>query len=465
MALEISSVNNGRFFPALILVGDLFLLNLVLFSFRTVISPPGFTTNQLYIICSLAYLFASGPNSVILHYRKVHNYQIVGNVFKNLFFFNFILILILYSGDRLSSLSPYYFIYQILSYLAIVSYRLILRKIVKVYRNKGRNQRFVVLVGTGYNSIQLYDELTSDSSSGFSVEGYFADQPCSDYPERCHYLGTPSETITWLDAHPYVSQLYCSLSSARKNEILPIINYCENHLVHFYSLPNLYNFMHNRVYINILDTVPFLSLRKDPLSLCENRLFKRLIDFLVSGVFLCTLFPLIFLVVAVVTKLTMPGPVFFKQKRNGLNDKEFYCYKFRSMKVNDEADSLQATKNDSRTTKWGSFMRKTSIDELPQFINVFKGEMSVVGPRPHMLKHTIEYSRLIDKYMVRHFVKPGVTGWAQVTGFRGETKELKDMEGRIKADIWYIEHWSFWLDMYIIYKTIVNAIHGEANAY
>ena len=161
----------------------------------------------------------------------------------------------------------------------------------------------------------------------------------------------------------------------------------------------------------------------------------------------------------------MPGPIFFKQKRNGLNDEEFYCYKFRSMKVNADADKVQATKDDPRKTKWGNIMRKTSIDELPQFINVFKGEMSVVGPRPHMLKHTEEYSKLIDKYMVRHFVKPGITGWSQVTGFRGETKELKDMEGRIRGDIWYIEHWTFWLDIYIIYKTVANAVHGEKNAY
>ena len=161
----------------------------------------------------------------------------------------------------------------------------------------------------------------------------------------------------------------------------------------------------------------------------------------------------------------MPGPLFFRQKRNGLNDKVFYCIKFRSMRVNDDADKVQATKDDPRKTKWGNIMRKTNIDELPQFINVLLGDMSVVGPRPHMLKHTEEYSQLIDKYMVRHFVRPGITGWSQVTGFRGETKELSQMEGRVKGDIWYIEHWTFWLDLYIIFKTIANAIRGEKEAY
>lgn len=135
------------------------------------------------------------------------------------------------------------------------------------------------------------------------------------------------------------------------------------------------------------------------------------------------------------------------------------------MRVNKDSDKVQATLNDPRKTRLGNFMRKTSIDELPQFINVLLGDMSVVGPRPHMLKHTEEYSKLIDKYMVRHFVKPGITGWAQVTGFRGETKKLWQMEGRVERDIWYLEHWTFMLDLYIIYKTVKNAVKGEKEAY
>ena len=163
--------------------------------------------------------------------------------------------------------------------------------------------------------------------------------------------------------------------------------------------------------------------------------------------------------------MSSPGPVFFKQKRSGLNGEEFYCYKFRSMRVNVDSDNVQATKDDPRKTRIGEFMRRTSIDELPQFINVWLGNMSIVGPRPHMLKHTEQYSQLIGSYMVRHFAKPGITGYAQVTGFRGETSELWQMEGRIKKDIWYIEHWTFALDLFIIWKTIYNAIHGEENAY
>ena len=197
----------------------------------------------------------------------------------------------------------------------------------------------------------------------------------------------------------------------------------------------------------------------------ENRLLKRAIDLFFSLVFLCTVFPFVYIIIGTAIKLSSPGPIFFKQKRSGENGNEFWCYKFRSMRVNIDSDELQATANDPRKTKIGDFIRKASIDELPQFINVLLGQMSVVGPRPHMLKHTEEYSRLIDKYMVRHLVKPGITGWAQVTGYRGETKELWQMEGRVQRDVWYLEHWTFLLDLYIIYKTIRNAIQGEKEAY
>lgn len=267
------------------------------------------------------------------------------------------------------------------------------------------------------------------------------------------------------DKDDYVHYLFCCLPSKDREVIVSLIDYCENHLVHFFSVPNVRNYLHHRMSFNIMGNVPYLGLRPDPLSWPGNRLLKRTFDIVVSSVFLCTLFPVILIVVAIVTGLTMPGPLFFRQKRNGLNGREFYCYKFRSMKVNADADRIQATEHDPRKTRWGNIMRKTNIDELPQFINVLLGDMSIVGPRPHMLLHTQEYSRLINKYMVRHFVKPGITGWSQVTGFRGETKELKDMEGRIRGDIWYLEHWSFGLDLYIMYRTVANVFRGEKNAY
>lgn len=207
-----------------------------------------------------------------------------------------------------------------------------------------------------------------------------------------------------------------------------------------------------------------LTVRHNPHTRAINRFAKRTFDVVFSSiVLLCS--PIIFIPVAIAIKISSPGPVFFKQKRTGYRGKDFYCYKFRTMRVNKDADKVQASKNDSRKTRVGDFLRRTSIDELPQFINVFLGSMSVVGPRPHMLMHTETYRDLISHYMVRHLIKPGITGWAQVNGYRGQTEELWQMERRVEYDVWYIENWTWILDLKIIARTVLNAIHGEENAF
>lgn len=420
------------------------------------------TLPQVLIIIFQCYLVCCLQGGIVLHLRKIYPYQIIMRVFRNVFYFSILSGTLLSVGKFMNIYSLFFPIYISTLFILFSIFRLVF---LKGLRSKGKNLRYVVLVGSTSNNIEMYYELSDDPSTGYRVNGYFDDEPNPEMPSQCPYLGRPEEIPNYLKDNSYIHYLFCCLPSRRSELIIQIINYCENHLVHFYSVPNLHNYLHNRVYFNMMGNVPYLSLRQDPLSRPENKLLKRAFDIVFSLLFLCTLFPIILIIVTIVTKLTMPGPIFFKQKRNGLNDKEFYCYKFRSMKVNKEADTLQATKDDPRKTRWGNIMRKTNIDELPQFINVLLGDMSIVGPRPHMLKHTEEYSKLINKYMVRHFVKPGITGWSQVTGYRGETKELKDMEGRVIGDIWYIEHWSFWLDIYIIYKTVRNAIHGEKNAY
>ena len=181
--------------------------------------------------------------------------------------------------------------------------------------------------------------------------------------------------------------------------------------------------------------------------------------------FLISVFPIICLILGTIIKLSSSGSVFFVQKRTGKDGKTFKCYKFRSMRCNKDAHTRQATANDDRKTRIGDFLRKTNLDELPQFINVFKGDMSLVGPRPHMLLHTEEYSRIVDKYMVRHFIKPGITGWAQINGCRGETRDVSSMEERIKKDIWYIENWSLLLDVEIVVRTILLTLTGDKKAY
>ena len=213
-----------------------------------------------------------------------------------------------------------------------------------------------------------------------------------------------------------------------------------------------------------MDDLEVMGTYSSPLEDPLNRLLKRLVDILLSAILLVPtvlLLPLI----AIIIKCQSPGSIFFRQRRTGLDGREFWCWKFRSMHVNSTADSQQATEDDPRKFPFGNFMRKTSIDELPQFWNVLRGDMSIVGPRPHMLAHTEQYDKLIDRYMVRHFVKPGITGWAQVTGFRGETRELWQMEGRVERDIWYIQHWSLWLDLRIIWLTFKTIFKRDDKAY
>lgn len=347
--------------------------------------------------------------------------------------------------------------------VTLIFWRFLCRWAIRSFRSSGRNVHRIVFVGCGANVLELYNEM-KNPFYGYKVLGYFNDEPSPNAPEGLEYLGKVNEVDAYLSG-ANVQQLYCSLPSVMSTEIVNIINFCEHHCIRFFSVPNVRNYLKRRMNLELLGSVPVLYIREDPLLSGGNRLIKRAFDVIVSGLFMIPFWLIIFPVVAIISKITQPGPVFFRQKRNGLNGEEFYCYKFRSMKVNAEADKVQATEHDPRKTKFGEFLRRSNIDELPQFINVLKGDMSIVGPRPHMLAHTEEYSALIDKYMVRHWVRPGITGWAQVTGARGETRELWQMEERIVKDIWYVEHWSVWLDVRIIFMTLWNVIVGDKQAY
>lgn len=390
--------------------------------------------------------------------------QILGRVLKSgLLFFFLLATFIIVDGSKELNIRTLLLVY-VISMVAVFYGRYVVRELLKQLRSNERNTRLVVFVGAGHNLAYLYQIMMGEMSTGYRVVGYFEDKDSRHLPENIQRLGMVSDVITWLGKN-HVDQIYCNLPSSRSEEIVKLINYCERNFVRFYSVPNVRNYVHRHMAVVMMDDMPVLTIRQEPLSKMHNRVLKRTFDIVVSGLFIVTCFWWICAIVAVITKITMPGPVFFKQKRNGLLGEEFYCLKFRSMKVNADADRLQATKDDPRKTKWGNIMRKTNIDELPQFLNVLMGSMSVVGPRPHMVKHTEEYSGLIDKYMVRHWVKPGITGWAQVRGARGETQELWQMENRIKKDIWYVEHWTIWLDIRIIYLTIRNVIIGDKQAY
>lgn len=453
-----------------VMLGDLVILNILFLSFYTiwtkVLGERAFSSTlpQLATLLSVCYFACTISGGIIVHRRGTRADQIVLRIFRNVFYFSLLSVSLIVLSEFEIQSKRFFLYYFLLCTVCLIFYRLFFRFCIQLYRSHGGNYRTVLYLGSTENMAELYHEMASDATTGYRVLGYFDTAPNAKFPASCMYLGKPDQVTDYLASHR-VNQLYCCLPSALSQYIVPVINYCENHLVHFYSVPNVRNYLRHRMHMEMIGSVPILSIRKEPLAQLENRLLKRAFDVVVSLLFLCTLFPIIFLIAGVIIKITSPGPIFFSQKRNGLNNKEFWCYKFRSMKMNNEADTRQATPDDPRKTKFGDFMRRTNIDELPQFINVLLGDMSIVGPRPHMLKHTEEYSQIINKYMVRHFIKPGITGWAQVTGFRGETRKPEEMEGRVKADIWYMEHWSFLLDLYILYKTVTNTLHKDKKAY
>lgn len=450
--------------PVLIVVlSDLILLNLVFLGITDWLGWLPFEP-FLFLLWNTCYTLSVLVFRPFAQKRTIRVDQIASRIARTTLLMQtvFLLFVITIRGNQVNYL--HVLMVVITCYLFMFVGRWCCRIFLRSKRRIGRNSSRVVYVGAGHNLAYLYQCMGTDLSTGYRVLGYFEDQPSRHLPEELPRLGTISQVIEWLE-HNHVDQLYCNLPSSRSEEIVAIINYCENHFIRFCSVPNVRNYVHRAMQIDFVDEMPVLTLRKEPLSYGYNRFVKRLFDIVVSGTFIVFFFWWIYIIVAIITKITMPGPVLFKQKRNGLLGDEFTCLKFRSMKVNADADRLQATKDDPRKTKWGNIMRKTSIDELPQFLNVLKGDMSIVGPRPHMVKHTEEYSELINKYMVRHWVKPGITGWAQVMGARGETHELWQMEDRIKKDIWYIENWSLWLDMRIIIKTVTNALGGDKQAY
>lgn len=352
-----------------------------------------------------------------------------------------------------------YVYFYSLFYFLLALWWIFSRRILKFFRRRGLNFRCIIIVGWNSTSKRLYEELQSDQGYGYRVIGIFDNVSHKDV----EITGRLADIESFMERE-IVDQIYCALPS-EEEEVGGIIKIADRYEAGFYYVPMIGGFMTTTFSLTSIGNLPILIYRPNPLQYWVNRLVKRLFDILFSLIAIVLVSCTILIPVIIAIKVSSKGPVIFRQKRTGYRGREFTCYKFRTMRVNADADNLQATKDDPRKTKVGDFLRRTSIDELPQFWNVLIGNMSVVGPRPHMVKQTDEYRKLIDKYMVRHMIKPGITGLAQVKGYRGQTKELWQMEKRVEYDVAYIESWTFWLDIKIIARTIINAVAGEPNAF
>jgi Undecaprenyl-phosphate glucose phosphotransferase len=335
---------------------------------------------------------------------------------------------------------------------------------VQTYLRKSQVLRRKVLI-VGYNEMakKLASCLEADGQH-IQVVGFCEEEKnvreLSIYP-----IMSPIEGAIEVSQKLGVDEIYSTILPEQHSGVSAMMHTADKSCIRFRLVPDLSPYMQSNFHVQFINDIPVFSRHREPLDTANNTIKKRLFDVLVSGFVCLFIFPWLIPLVALLIWIESPGPIFFRQMRTGRNNKPFWCIKFRSMKMNRDADLVQTMRNDKRLTRVGSILRKTSIDELPQFLNVLKGEMSIVGPRPHMLKHTNDYSVLIDEYMVRHYAKPGITGWAQVNGFRGETRTLAQMQGRVRHDLWYIEHWSLWLDVRIVFLTIYSIIRGDENAF
>ncbi|MFT5102670.1 MAG: putative colanic acid biosynthesis UDP-glucose lipid carrier transferase [Candidatus Latescibacterota bacterium] len=329
--------------------------------------------------------------------------------------------------------------------------------LLKKYRKfLGGNIRNVVVLGLNQKTDQL--------------RKFFLDNPEYGYRLKRTFDISGDEKVSLDECFDFIlkneiDEIYSSVGEIENKDLVKLIDFADNNLKILKFLPDNKEIYTKKLDFSYYGFLPILSMRKIPMDEPVNKFIKRSFDIFISLIIIIGILSWLTPLLGLAIKLESKGPIFFKQRRNGLDYKEFFCYKFRSMRPNPEAHLHQVKKGDERITRVGRIIRKTSMDELPQFINVLKGEMSAVGPRPHMVSHTHMYAERIDKFMVRHFIKPGITGLAQVSGYRGEVESDKDIINRVKYDIFYLENWSLFLDLKIVFQTIYNAIRGEEKAY
>ncbi|GAB3237764.1 undecaprenyl-phosphate glucose phosphotransferase [Hymenobacter seoulensis] len=362
--------------------------------------------------------------------------------------------------------SDYLFSVYSLSVAGVVSGRFLITFFYRAYhRHVARPSSRFVIVGAGASGQELYRFLESHDPIANQFMGFFTDNLTS-VPEGLHSLvrGRLSELKNYC-LRAQVDEIYFAMPLDRRQLIEDLSRFADDHFLSFRIVPDFRGTVRKDVSVYFYDHMPILTIRHEPLGIRTNLLLKRLFDIAFSLLVIVGVFPIVLTVLAILIKLDSPGPVFFKQMRPGKRNQLFPCYKLRTMRSDHGRTELQATKGDARITRVGQYLRKYNLDELPQFFNVLMGHMSVVGPRPNMISQLEEYSKHIRTYQMRHAVTPGITGYAQVNGYRGETREAGTMEKRVEYDLKYVENWSFGLDMKIIGQTVWNMVKGEKNAY
>ncbi|SHG38752.1 undecaprenyl-phosphate glucose phosphotransferase [Dysgonomonas macrotermitis] len=455
----------GYLIKWIIRLGDIISINLAFFILHILIPVDLYRNEQAletFLLINLAYFVAAALTPIYLENNIIFFDKIIQRslAFITLYYIIFSAGILLFRIENFD-LSNWLTCYLVLALIYLI-WHITFRSFLKWYRRKGYNYKRVVIVGDSNNAISIYHELKS-SVYGYKVLGLFGNNPKMAC-DGLNYLGTINDIERYCIENQ-IDEIYCTLPNNQETEVIRLVNFSERNMIRFFLIPDFYGYIKRKLVLSSLQSIPVIAIRPEPLQKGYNRIIKRTFDILFSTIVMVTVLPIVYLIFGLLIKLTSKGPVLFKQERTGLQGKAFTCYKFRTMIINEGDNTSTTSKSDPRITRLGAFMRRTSIDELPQFFNVLMGNMSVVGPRPHMVKQTDIYQQLIDKFMIRHLIKPGITGWAQISGYRGETRTVEQMESRFKRDVWYIENWSFTLDIKIIAVTIYQVLKGDENVF
>ena len=416
----------------------------------------------LLIILLFVWLFSGTSNKLYGDHRIKPGFSLeIYKTLKGIFILALTVVVVSYFSHTFLP-TNFVLVYTVLLVVCFSTEKYIINRFVLFLRRQGYNLRHVIILGCGGAATQFKELIINNPHLGYDVIGYFDDQ--IDDEELGPYLGKMADVGNFIN-HNRVNEVIVATPGITISEIEQVTNLVDKAGIRIRIIPDFHFQFYNRYEFKQFGNIPTVSLRKEPLEETHNKFTKRTFDIAFS------LFVLIFIcswlipIIALLIKTGSKGPILFKQKRLGRDRKEFWCLKFRSMYVNKDSDAKMASKGDSRITPIGRILRKTSLDEFPQFWNVLKGDMSIVGPRPHMTIQNAQYQEIINNYLVRQLIKPGITGWAQVNGYRGEIETENDIKNRVSYDIWYLENWSFFLDVKIVYLTVWNIFKGEDKAY
>ena len=444
---------------------DIFCIQLVFSFVRQLEVSKGISDlryTSFFVIFMLIWIIAGFLNDI----HRINKFSLIRNIGKSLF--TTVLVHVAILTSIVIYFQPYQFglrfflgIYGF-TILLIMGVRVIYKLIWKYFEFSGFDQRKVIIVGATRSGKALHDFFVSHDYTPYQFKGFFDNHPERGLVRKDLIKGPISEVEDYCLSEN-ITEIYFALPLRYETMIQNLSKFADDNFIYLRIVPDFCNAVAEKYNVYLFDEIPVFTPRNEPLGISINAAIKRLFDIVFSLCVILFIFPIIVPIIGLAIRIDTEGPIIFKQLRRGKKNILFECYKFRTMRVNSIPDR-QATKDDPRVTRVGRFLRKTNLDELPQFVNVLLGNMSVVGPRPHISKQD-EYSRIIKKYKFRRFVTPGITGYAQVNGFRGETKETSQMEKRVEYDVKYMENWSLSLDLKIIGLTIWNMLRGQKNAF